>query len=133
MIYRVSNKWNKKTRDFIRAIIDTIIDNKGEILPEYGAQIDLIAINYEIILDADKDMKKNGMFITNRFGDKIANPAIKVLNDAQIQLQKLLNEFNLTKKSRIKLSGGDEGGDDNYTHPAILNAVNNFKGKIEKR
>lgn len=131
MIYRVSNQWNKKTRDFIRAIIDTIIDNKGEILPEYGAQIDLIAINYEIILDAEKDIKKSGMLITNRFNDKIANPSLKILNDAQIQFQKLLNEFNLTKKSRIKLSGGaDEGADDNYTHPAILNAVNKF---IEKR
>lgn len=131
MIYRVSNSWNKKTRDFIRAIVDTVVDSKGEILAEYGAQIDLIATNYEIILEATENIQADGMFNQNRFGDKIANPAIKVLNDAQIQLQKLLNEFNLTKKGRLRLSGEDDT-DDNYTHPAIFNAVNKFK-KIEKR
>lgn len=132
MKYRINAKWPKATRDFIRAITKTLENVDGEINDEYGAQLDLIARNHMIILQSQEDIDTDGLFTRNRFGDKIANPAVKVLNDAQIQLQKLMIEFSLTKKAQLK--HGEMDTADDMLNPSIMKAVVNFnqKGKNKK-
>ena len=74
--------------------------------------MNLIAFNYSIFLSAIEEIEKFGMTSKGSRGNSIQNPAIKVANDAQIQLMKLMEKYGMTSKDRKKLFQNDSEIDD---------------------
>lgn len=74
--------------------------------------MNLIAYNYSIFLTAIEEIERNGMTSKGSRGNEIQNPAIKVANDAQIQLMKLMEKYGMTSKDRKKLFQSDNEIDD---------------------
>lgn len=74
--------------------------------------MNLIAYNYSIFLSAIEEIEKFGMTSKGSRGNSIQNPAIKVANDAQIQLMKLMEKYGMTSKDRKKLFQSDSEIDD---------------------
>lgn len=65
--------------------------------------MNLIAFNYSLFLSAIEEIEENGITSKGSRGNLIQNPAIKVANDAQIQLMKLMEKYGMTSKDRKKL------------------------------
>ena len=69
--------------------------------------MNLIAYNYSLFLSAIEEIEENGITSKGSRGNEIQNPAIKVANDAQIQLMKLMEKYGMTSKDRKKLFQSD--------------------------
>lgn len=126
--YKVSPDYRKETKKYIQSVIKKLNSDDGELDDVWFASLDLIASNYNTILDCQEKIKTDGIMITNRFGDKIAHPLIKVSENASIQLQKLLIEFLLTKKSALKTEPSTES-----TSSDDSPLMQFFNNKLEKR
>lgn len=83
----------------------------GNINDEWIMSLMMLADNLEMFINCRKQIKEQGLLISNRFGVLEKNPLIKVQNDAQIQIVKLLNEFALTPKSAEKIETKEEDDD----------------------
>lgn len=83
----------------------------GNINDEWIMSLMMLADNLQMFIECRKQIKEQGLLITNRFNILEKNPLIKVQNDAQIQIVKLLNEFALTPKSAEKIETKEEDDD----------------------
>lgn len=83
----------------------------GNINDEWIMSLMMLADNLQMFIECRKQIKEQGLLITNRFNVLEKNPLIKVQNDAQIQIVKLLNEFALTPKSAEKIETKEEDDD----------------------
>lgn len=95
----------------------------GSINDEWIMSLMMLADNLEMFVQCRKQIKETGLMITNRFNVLEKNPLIKVQNDAQIQIVKLLNEFALTPKSAEKIETKEED-DDSPLSAFLLNENN---------
>lgn len=84
----------------------------GNINDEWLGSLSMLADNYSIFIQCRDKIKDDGLMILDRFGSAIKHPLIKVQNDAQIQLVKLLQEFGLTPKSVARLNNNEDTEDD---------------------
>ena len=66
------------------------------IAPEWLGSLAMLADNYSIFIQCRDAIKKDGIMVNDRFGAQIKHPLIKVQNDAQIQIVKLIAEFGLS-------------------------------------
>lgn len=90
-----------KVNTFIKAITSYL--KNAERLEDIDAySIDSLEKAYKTLLEAEDDIETNGILAKNRFGDRIANPSIKIGNDARIQINKLLENMDITHKQRYK-------------------------------
>ena len=96
--YKINKQHEKEVQTYIKTVIKKLSKDNGEILPEWFNSLNLLADNYNVVIKCQKQINDEGITIIDRFGSRVANPAIKIKNDAQIQLQKLNIEFFLTKK-----------------------------------
>lgn len=83
----------------------------GNINDEWIMSLMMLADNLQMFIQCRQAIKEQGLLISNRFGVLEKNPLIKVQNDSQIQIVKLLNEFALTPKSAEKIKEVEEDDD----------------------
>lgn len=76
------------------------------------ATLDLIGQTYHNYILATQEISRFGMFIDSPRGERKAHPAVKVQLDAQIQLNKMMDSFGLSPKSRREISKPKEKAKD---------------------
>lgn len=103
--YKIDKTLKPQTQEYMKVLVKKLKGENGEIDEVWNAFLYLISKNYDMIIECDEDISKLGLTTVGRSGI-IQNPLVKVRNDAQIQLFKLLDSFLLTKKSSLK--SGDE-------------------------
>ena len=101
----------------------------GEIDEAWTAGLNMMAEYYNTYIQCQRSIKQDGLTIINRFGDRVQHPLIKVSENCSIQLQKLMIEFLLTKKSVIKLPTPPDNEDEEVD---IIKAFS-INNKVEKR
>lgn len=68
-----------------------------------SAALQMLARNYSTFIKAQKQLKKDGLTITSDRGNISEHPCVKIAKDAQTLALKIMTEFGLTAKSRVKL------------------------------
>lgn len=95
----------KKEKDKVKELISSItkyLKNAGKLEKMDDYALESLEKAYRTLLLAEQDIETNGILTSNRFGDKIPNPSIKIANDARIQINKLFENMDLTHKQRYK-------------------------------
>lgn len=95
-----TEKYVEKVRAYLKATY-------GEIKPVWENLIDLLGDQYDSYLCAKDTVNQYGMLIQSARG-MVSNPAIKIQNDAIIQINKIWTELGITPKMEIKLKTGDK-------------------------
>lgn len=87
-----------------------LLNKFGYISEEWHLSLQMLADNLNMFFQCRDRIKQDGIFIENKFGNLDKHPLIKVQNDAQIQIVKLLNEFGLSPKSvaRLRIEENEE-------------------------
>lgn len=111
----------QSTQQFMAAVERFLKKKYGKIEDHWLGQLDLLAANYELFQQAKDEVKKEGMLITNRFGAMEKNPLLKVIVDANIQIQKLVNQFGLSPSANGKIKQVEDEED---TAKIISNLIN---------
>ena len=106
-------KYSKQTQDFITEVEKFLVKKYGDIQPHWEGQIELLAINYDIFIQAQEKVNEEGLLVQNRFGGFERHPLLSVIRDAHIQINKAIHEFGLSPSalSKIKESSTDEEED----------------------
>lgn len=76
------------------------------------AALQMLARNYSTFIKASKTLKKDGLTITSDRGNISEHPCVKIAKDAQTLALKIMTEFGLTAKSRVKLVEKSEEPED---------------------
>lgn len=116
--------YSTEVQNYMWAVHSYLQKKFGSINDEWVMSLMMLADNLEMFIQCRKQIKETGLLITNRFGVLEKNSLIKVQNDAQIQIVKLLNEFALTPKSAEKITKEVEEDDDSPLSAFLLNENN---------
>lgn len=114
--------YSDRTQRYMFAIYKALKEKYESINDEWIGSLDLIATDYETIIQCEQQLKETGLLIANKYGNLDRNPLIKVENDAQIQLLKLIREFGLTPSSAKIIKKDDEPKDE--TDDELMELIN---------
>ena len=94
-------KFKKESIKYVKNIKKYIKDNS-----RYDSIDDSLLTSledsYATLLESKAIIDSEGLTTRNRFGDMIAHPAIKIGNDAKVQVNKALEALGVTGKQRFK-------------------------------
>jgi len=127
--YKINTDLDNEVKKYMKDVLIKL-ELDGKIDESWTAGLNMMAENYNTFVECQRAIKKDGLLITNRFGDLVANPLIQVSKDAGIQLQKLLIEFLLTKKSVIKLPVSTDAESEEFD---VIKSFAPQNNTIEKR
>lgn len=97
-----TEQFSTNTQAYIKGVEEYLTDKFGTIKENWKGLIQMLAVNYEIFLQAKSYIDENGMLQPSKYG-MVPSPMIKVMNDASIQVQKLVNSLTISPLSENKL------------------------------
>ena len=101
------DSYTEETQQFMTSTEAFLKKKFGKIEKHWEAQLQLLATNYDILIQAKNQVNKDGLMITNRFGGLEKHPMLKQMTDSNIQCIKLINEFGLSPKALGKINEKD--------------------------
>lgn len=109
---KLYTEYSEEIQNYLWTIHKFLNKKFGAINDEWIPSLMMLADNLHIFNLCKEQIRKDGLMITDRFGTMVKHPLIKVQNDAQIQIVKLLNEFGLSPKAVGKLKQVEDENDD---------------------
>lgn len=123
MKYKINKNNNKAVQSYMKDVLKFLKEKSGITQDSWTASLVMIEDNYSTFLKCQKQLNEEGLTVNDRFGSTVKHPLIKVQNDAQIQLVKLLNEFGLTLKSSDKINSIEKTDDNSALSKFINNSI----------
>lgn len=94
---------NPQTQEYMGILCESIEQEYGTIDGPYLLSLDMIADNYDILLEAKEDIKINGLRQFDDRGRASKNDSLQIFNTAQGNINRLLNNFGKTPMSKSKI------------------------------
>lgn len=97
-------KYRSEIREYMRDIINSLLDKYGEVFPHYLISLDTLAMNLDIMMQAKEIFDKEGFQHNDHQGVQRKSGAVQAFNTAQQAALKIMNAFGLNpmSASRIK-------------------------------
>ena len=93
----------EEAKAYMQNVCD-MLESKGVMEDVDTAALTMLARNYSMFIQANKQLEKDGLTVTSDRGNIAPHPAIKIAKDAQTSAMKVMLEFGLTAKARTKLT-----------------------------
>lgn len=119
--------YTKETQEYLKAIEETLLKKYGSVKDEWYTLLEMLGGQVDLYKTARMMIKENGLTTTSARGLIVPNPAIKIQNDALIQINKLVGEFGISPKASAKVKITSEDADEKYT-----NEENDFIANLMK-
>ena len=104
---RIRIQYRQEVADFINKIRRNM-ELTGCADSTMTAQLDILAINLQLYLDAYDKVKEDGLFITNDRDNVQKHPAVDVMSKAFSQIAELSKVYGLTPLDRKRLDEGKQ-------------------------
>ena len=104
---RTKSQYRQEVADYINKIRRNF-DMNGVIDRTMTAQLDILAINLQLYLDAYDKVKEDGLFITNDRDNVQKHPAVDVMSKSFSQIAALSKAYGLTPLDRKRLDDGKQ-------------------------
>lgn len=92
----------KETEDYVENVVKYLKHQYTDLKPEWKGLLSMLASTYDTMLLAQEDIDARGIVVVTSKG-VVASPAIKIKNDCQVRLEKIMSELTLSPKSQMKL------------------------------
>lgn len=99
---------NKETEEYVQIIIDYLQDKFGEVKPVWMHLIKMLGDQNDLYLLAKEDVDTNGITTQTSRG-LIQSPALKTMQQASVQKQKIIQALGISPNSSIKLKLQEPG------------------------
>ena len=116
---KMYERYGEEVVKYMWSVHKFLLNKFGYINDEWFLSLQMLADNLNMFFQCREQIATDGIFVENKFGNMDKHPLIKVQNDAQIQIVKLLNEFGLSPKSVGRLKVEDNEDDE------VLNQILN--------
>lgn len=101
------------TQLYIKNVEDYLLGKYGEIKPVWVGLLDSLAFEYDIFQMSKEAIRSNGMVVQTSRGLQ-PNPSIKIMNDASIQVQKLVQSLAISPMAESKLKMEEKDTTDEF-------------------
>lgn len=101
------------TQLYIKNVEDYLLLKYGEIKPVWVGLLDSLAFQYDIFQMSKEAIRANGM-VTQTSRGLCPNPSIKIMNDASIQVQKLVQSLAISPMAESKLKMEEKDTTDEF-------------------
>lgn len=98
----------KKTKKYMKEVRKYLKEKYGKIESSWEGNLNLLETNYNTILNYQFYINRDGLMVYNKYNKLDVNPAVKGLNDAQVQFQKLSSLFGLSPYAKAKIKNEDK-------------------------
>lgn len=107
-----TEKYTSNTQLYIKNVEEFLKDKYGELKPSWIGLLDSLAFQYNLYQLSKVGIEENGL-VTQTNRGIAPNPCIKILNDASIQVQKLVNALGISPmaESKLKVETADDTED----------------------
>lgn len=95
--------YDERTQEYMQNVYDCIKQDYNIIPSSWRISLDLIAMNFEMLLKAQDDIHKYGIIKKDDYGRVGKNENIQIFLSSQAAVLKLLSTFGLTPISKTKL------------------------------
>ena len=104
--------YTKNTQIYIKNVENYLKEKYGEIKPQWIGLLDSLAFQYNLYQLSKVGIEENGL-VTQTNRGMAENASIKILNDANIQVQKLVNALGISPmaESKLKIEASDDTDD----------------------
>lgn len=109
---KMYERYGEEVVKYMWSVHKFLLNKFGYINDEWFLSLQMLADNLNMFFQCREQIATDGIFVENKFGNMDKHPLIKVQNDAQIQIVKLLNEFGLSPKSLGRLKVEDNEDDE---------------------
>lgn len=99
----------KKTKKYMKEVRKYLKEKYGKIESSWEGNLNLLETNYNTILNYQFYINRDGLMVLNKYNKLDVNPAVKGLNDAQVQFQKLSSLFGLSPYAKAKIKNDEKG------------------------
>lgn len=96
--------YSNATAKYMMAVEKYLINKYGAVNDEWKQPLTMLATNVELFNQCQERIKNDGLMMVAKNGAYTRNPLIKVANETQVQIVKLLNEFGITPKAAAKIN-----------------------------
>ena len=105
-------KYTQSTQTYIKNVETYLKEKYGDIKPSWIGLLDSLAFQYNLYQLSKVGIEENGL-VTQTNRGVAPNPCIKILNDANIQVQKLVNALGISPmaESKLKVEAADDTDD----------------------
>lgn len=101
--FTIPDDIQEEAKAYMQNVCD-MLESKGVMENVDTAALTMLARNYSMFIQANKQLEKDGLTVTSDRGNIAPHPAIKIAKDAQTSAMKVMLEFGLTAKARTKLT-----------------------------
>lgn len=115
---KLYTEYSEEIQNYMYVIHKFLNKKFGNINDEWIPTLTMLADNLYIFNLCKEQIRKDGLMIVDRFNVLVKHPLIKVQNDSQIQIVKLLQQFGLTPYAICKLKTS-ENEDDSFLDELI--------------
>lgn len=106
-----SGEYRTEVARYMDILQEKMVKEYGVIEDEWEITMDLLAYDYQILLDCRDAVKKDGLMLVDTKGRMQKNPLLATINNIQAQINKITQQFALTLVSKARLPK-DVGGED---------------------
>jgi len=106
------SQYKEETQEFMENVEKFLVKKYDKLQPEWQGQLNILATNYDMFLEAKRVIKHDGLSVLNRFGGVEKHPLVNVMKDCNIQIIKLCQNFGLNPYSKARIKDGTEGAEE---------------------
>lgn len=115
---KLYTEYSEEIQNYMWSIHKFLQQKYGNINEEWICSLKMLADNLNVYNMCKEQIRKDGLMITDRFGVMVKHPCLKIMNDIQIQIVKLLQQYGLTPYALSKLKI-DDNEDDSFLDDLI--------------
>lgn len=111
-----ADKVGKRTAETMQKLIDSLVTNFNDIDPAWECQLEMIAMNYQLMYSAYDDLNEQGKLQRDARGRLQKNPSIAIFQNTQANIQNIMNKMGWTvlSKARVKSMLTDSAETDEF-------------------
>lgn len=111
-----TDKVGKRTAETMQKLIDSLETNFNAIDPAWECQLEMIAMNYQLMYSAYDDLNEQGKLQRDARGRLQKNPSIAIFQNTQANIQNIMNKMGWTvlSKARVKSMLTDSAETDEF-------------------
>lgn len=107
----------ERTSKTMSKLIDSLEKNFQDIDPAWECQLEMIAMNYQLMYEAYDDLCDQGKLQRDARGRLQKNPSIAIFQNTQANIQNIMNKmgWSVLSKARVRTMLADNAEVDEFT------------------
>lgn len=95
--------YSPKVQEYMKYLVENLVDKYGDLNTEYILGLDMLAMNVDLMMQANEEMKKQGFEREDKYGNARKSGAVQQFQQSQGAILKLISQFGFSPSSASRI------------------------------